>query len=503
MKKIIRVVLIIILVLGLGYFALHLFVSKKVDTALESLVEKGEITFSDYKLNLIAANFSIDSLTYFSGENTFFVEELKIKSISITEYLFNKNFKAGTLLIKEPVIKIIKKSKEESEEENSNSTDFDKMISVDEIDIENAKLIYKEDTLTKLELKDYNLGLHKIKVDAESLKRTIPFEYEHYTISGGKLSYLVSDLQTLTAESLNIKEHEVVLSDLRLLPNYSREEYVKVIPYEKDLMDLKMKSLSFYDYQFDLETERSLLDISKVTMDSVDFNVYRDKMVNDDTRKKKMYSAMLRDLPFDLNIDSLQVSNADLSYEEVQENTGKTGKIFFTNMNVDVRDLTNLDMERNDFPETIVDIDCQLWGQSPMNVTWTFKVNQPEDNFRIKGKALGIPPKSLNSFFEPAFNMNATGENIEAIYFDFYGDKKIAQGEYQMVYDDLKIEVLKKEKDQQKNKLLSFFANLFVNHENESGDDLIEVSDVERDSTRSFWNYFWNCVFEGLKKTLI
>lgn len=503
MKKSLRVFVVIITVVVVGYFAIHLFINKKVDSALSSLVEKGEITYADYDLNLIAADFSIDSLTYFSGENIFFVTELKIQNIGLGEYVLNKNFKAGNLQLKEPSIKINKKSEKDSTEKENGSNEFKKTISVDAVEVENGNLIYKEDTLTKLEWKNYNLKLSKIKVDAQSLQKTVPFEYEQYDISGGKLSYILNDLQTLSTENIKIEEEEIVLSDLKLIPNYSRKEYVKVIPYEKDLMDMKMRELRITDYKFDLESKRSLLDISKINMDSVDFKIYRNKLVKDDTRQKKMYSAMLRDLPFDLNIDSLQLHKANVTYEEVQEKTAKTGKIFFTEMNLDVRDLTNFSQQENDFPETVVDIKCQMYGQAPLDVTWTFKVDDPQDNFRIKGQAKGIPPNSLNSFFEPAFNMNASGENIEAIYFDFYGDKNIAQGEYQMVYDDLKIEVLKKEKDWQKNKILSFFANLFVSNKNNSGDQVVDVSGVERDTTRSFWNYFWNCILEGLKETLI
>src|SRR5690625_1906021 len=357
MKKFIRVLLIVVLIIVLGIFSVQFFVDKKINTALKNMENKGEITYKDYNLNLFAADFSIDSLTYFSGDNSFFVEKLKIHNIGLTEYVANKNINVGNLKLKKPTVTLIKKTKMKSAQKNKDFKVFNKSILVDDIEIEKATLIYKEDTLTKLKLKNYNIGLRKIKVDSQSLKKTIPFEYDHYNISGGKLYYLLNNLQTFTTESVNIKQEEEVMSNLRLIPNYSRKEYVKVIPYEKDLMDLKMGSLTFHNYKFDLDAKRNLLDIHKVKMDNIDFDIYRNKLVRDDPRKKKMYSGMLRDLPFDLNIDSLQVRNADLTYEEVQEKTEKTGKVFLTKMNVEVNSLTNLNMQRKDFPETVVDID--------------------------------------------------------------------------------------------------------------------------------------------------
>jgi len=499
MKRTIQFLIIFLLIISLGFFGLQIFVEKKIKSALEKLVEEDKLSYSGFNFSLIKSDFSVDSLTFFEDHQKIFSPHVRIDNIKFSKYLFKKDFKAGKVLVKSPVINLVK----HSEENKKSKETFENQLFFEEIKIEDAQLFYKEDTLTKLKLKDYSADLKKIKLNKETFKNVIPFEFESYSISGGFLWYQLDYLQTLTAEKVHLNNDQIDFEQLKVIPNYSRQEYVKVIPHEKDLMDLKIESLKLKDYKIGQENDQAFFKISKGEMQDVNFQVFRNKLVKDDPTKKKMYSQMLRDLPIGLEIENLKVKNAYLSYEEVQEETGQTGKVFFTNMNVEVNSLTNIDLERKDFPETVVSIDCNFLGAGPLEAIWTFKVNNLNDEFHIKGKGANIPPEKLNSFFEAAYNMNAKGENIKAVYFDFYGDKKIAQGEYHMVYDDLKVDVLRKTKGQEKNKIYSFFANLLMSHKNESGDQVVKVSDVERDPTRSFWNYFWNCIFSGLKETLI
>src|SRR5699024_9194829 len=199
---------------------------------------------------------------------------------------------------------------------------------------------------------------------------------------------------------------------IKLLPNYTRENYIKVIPHEEDLMDLDLRELKINDYKFHLNAEQDQFFVENISISKANFQIYRDKTIEDDHTIKKMYSEMLRDLPFGLSVDELQLRNVDLTYEEVQEKTGKTGKVFFTNMKADIKNLTNIDLDKEDFPETIVDIDCQFMGKSRLETLWTFKINDPADNISIRGKSRDIPPKVINSFSDTAFNAQIKEDKI-------------------------------------------------------------------------------------------
>src|SRR5699024_6793212 len=116
---------------------------------------------------------------------------------------------------------------------------------------------------------------------------------------------------------------------------------------------------------------------------------------------------------------------------------------------------SNIPPESADFPTTKVAIKTQFMGSSPLQVNWMFHLNDPADSFRINGAAYHIPSKAINGFLRPAFNLKAEGDGIDALYFDFYGNHRQAQGNFKMNYHDLKIEVLRKN-GRERNGVLTF-----------------------------------------------
>src|SRR5690606_41726254 len=108
----------------------------------------------------------------------------------------------------------------------------------------------------------------------------------------------------------------------------------------------------------------------------------------------------------------------------------------------------------------------------------------------------------INTFLQPAFNMQAEGTEIKDLYFNFSGNRYTANGNFKMEYDDLKIKVIKYDNKKSVNKLVTFVANLFVISENEARENDVEVEKVERDTTKSFWKNICNFIMQGLKITM-
>src|SRR5699024_3563107 len=240
---------------------------------------------------------------------------------------------------------------------------------------------------------------------------------------------------------------DAIFNKVHLAPNYSREEYVEVIPYEKDLMNMELEKLKLTGFQLNLAQDPQEFTASQVDMEDINLSIYRDKLVKDDPNDKKMYSRMLRELPIKLGIEKLNVRHANLSYEEVQEKTGKTGKVFFSDMNVEATDITNIGMEEKDFPTTTILINVQFIGEATLVKQWQSAVNNSSDEITIKGTSKNTPPETLNTFIKTAFNMKAQGENIGKLVYEFSGDSETAGGIYKMVYEDFEVEELDQEEN--------------------------------------------------------
>jgi hypothetical protein len=112
-----------------------------------------------------------------------------------------------------------------------------------------------------------------------------------------------------------------------------------------------------------------------------------------------------------------------------------------------------------------------------------------------------MPAYRLNPFIEPYLHVNATGL-IKKLDFDFKGNLVEISGTMKMHHDNLKVVIMKKNSND-KNKLLSVIANLFIKNSSDKFPKSVTVDHVKRDNTKSFFNLLWKGLENGLAKTLI
>lgn len=499
-KKILIFIGIIGVLIG-GYFTAQILIKKKIVRTLSEQKYAQYLHYDRLNFNLLQGNITLDSVSFNSVSLKFQSKGVDLKRISLLKLIFTDNIKIKSFEISQPKIKINQSKTSAKNNKKDSINNFKKEIQVETVVIENGEFTLNEENSTILKLSQFDTRLEQLKFNHETLQHKIPFVLKNYTIEGKEMSYLLNTLQTLKTKHFKIETHQADFKDFHIQPNYSREEYVNVIPYEKDLMNISIKNLHLSDYSLSIENDGQLK-AKKLLLDAINANIYRNKLVKDDPNDKELYSKMLRDLSFKLSLDTLQIQKTDLTYEEVQENTKKTGKVFFKDLKATGTNISNINMDAADFKETKFHITSQFMGNAPLTVDWVFMINDPKDRFRIIGNGAQITADDINNFFIPGMNMKAEGKPIKTLFFDFKGDAKTANGDFKMEYDDLKINVLKKNGEEQ-NKVFTAIANVFVSHKNEKHDDIIRVEDVERDTKRSFWNYLWQSVFTGLKETML
>ena len=107
----------------------------------------------------------------------------------------------------------------------------------------------------------------------------------------------------------------------------------------------------------------------------------------------------------------------------------------------------------------------------------------------------------MNSFLRPTMNVEVEGI-IKDLQYDFRGNGYNASGNMKLEYEDFKLIVLQSD-GTEKNNFLSGIANIFIN--NDGSSETLDHKEllVERDRTKSFWNYLWLCIREGALKSFI
>ena len=346
--------------------------------------------------------------------------------------------------------------------------------------------------------KQLNAQVNNVEISSKKNNSRLAVKINDYHLSATDFSYKTK-FYLMTAGDLNLSKNKALITNFAMKPMVSRAQFIKMIPVENDLYDLKFAQITATG-NWDFFSENKSIVANSVIISNANANIFRSKIPADDPKIKPLYSKMLRSIDIPMFIDDFYLKNSYLEYEEDTQKSDGPGKLTFSNFNMHVYNL-NSGKIKGKPTEVKIKIDCSFLNASPLSVNWNFNTADQSDRFRIAGRSTGIPARSVNAFIVPYMNVSATG-TIQEMLFDFTGNPKGLGGTFKLKHKDLKIAVLDKQTKEKKN-LLSAVANVFIKSTSDKFPESVVVEGVERDPTKSFFNMFWKGVEDGLKKTLI
>ncbi|MBW3522227.1 hypothetical protein [Chryseobacterium sp. NKUCC03_KSP] len=370
-------------------------------------------------------------------------------------------------------------------------------IVVRKISVKNSNITYesKDQPLT---FNDLNATVNQLELVENNAKNGIAVKVKDYALTTKNFVYK-TEFYKMNVGALALNKNKIEIDHFAMIPLVSRAQFIRIIPVERDLYDIKVNTISAKG-NWELFSENKFINATNVTVNSANANIFRSKIPADDPKIKPLYSKMLRSIKVPMYISNLNLKNSILEYEEDTPKSSGPGKLTFSNFNMNVKNLNSAKMKGR--PTNVqIKIDCMFMRSSPLSVNWGFNTADQGDRFTIAGNLDNIPATALNSFIVPYLSVSATG-TIQQMLFNFKGDPKGIGGTFNIKHKDLKISILDK-KSKQKKGFLSAVANVFIKTDSDKLPESVMVEGVERDPTKSFFNMFWRGVEDGLKKTLI
>ena len=172
-------------------------------------------------------------------------KSITITNFSIWHFLFNDIIKAHSITIDQPNIILYKKEKNTKNARKEITEPFEKIILVANIYLKEGKLaiISTVDNETILSTQKIATTIEGIVINDAILEREIPFSFDNYSIDCDSLYYKPNEFYTIKAGKIRTTNHNLHLKNLEYLPEYSRAEFVKKIPKEKDLFTIKATTM--------------------------------------------------------------------------------------------------------------------------------------------------------------------------------------------------------------------------------------------------------------------
>lgn len=469
------------------------------------------ITYKNLNVSLLTSNISANEIVIVPkaalkdaiNKNGIYakIHNVEIKNFKIWDLVFSDKLKAQSIIVQQP--KVILYSKNDKENiRNSVVKPFEKIISVSDVFLNHGdlKIINVKNNKAVLSVNNINFNLDGIVITDTTLKDKIPLKFANYTLNCDSLYYHPNDFYHIKTKRIRTTKSDLTIHNFEMLPTYSRQEFVSKLSKEKDLYTLLCDSIKVSKLNWGFNDKDLFVHCNSIALEKASANIYRSKEPPDDLSKKHLYNKLLRELKFDLKVDTLKVRNSILEYEEEKSSVFGAGKLIFNSFNLTATAI-NSGFKKTTLPDLKIKINCRFMNDCPFDVNWKFNVMDKTDGFNISGRLTNFDAYKIIPFSKPYINVTTKG-TLDEVRFNFTGNDNMSSGKFAVEYDDLKFTIYKKDNPKKKNKLLTFVAKIFVKKDTK---DKLKSTDIEvqRIPEKSFYNLLWRSVQEGLKEILV
>ena len=468
--------------------------------SLEREFPSSGLSYEDITVNVLSGNTSISNILLKRKGVRISASRVEVKDFSYSTYLRTGNIEIGLLELISPEVVVNKSDTTVTSQVAKGDGERSLMVSKFRSIGGFLRVIENDSAANSLFVSIKRIELEKVLFANKEKVGLLPFEHTFHYVESDSLYYDMNAWQSITVQHLKLTK-DLELSNFSILPKYSREQFDQIIPYEKDWIALKVENIIFKDLDLDKRNDSLFYKSPETIVENANLQIYRNKLVNEDTRIKPMYSQMLRELGVKLQLDSITVKNSKIVYEEKILESRPPAELSFHNINAGIKDLRNHNPGAEESPPTRIKAEAVFMGNSRLTLNWDFDVNSSLDEFHVSGRLAAIKAEAMNPFLKHAMNVETEGL-IESLAYNFYGNRNSARGNMQMEYHDFKVQILKDGEEKRKS-IITRLANLIIKNEAVNEDVTQENIEVERDKTKSFWNFLWLCIRDGALKTFL
>ena len=481
------------------------------------------------KLSITSLHLRYDSLQYEKLKNTgkapfvlfnVFIPEINIAGVQTPRALIDKEISGHHIELIKPVIEILyTHSGKDSMRNVPDKAIYQQilgdlnLIKLDSVVISGAQVITKNLKTGRQFVRFSNLSLLLLNVAVDSAANTdstrllfakeLNLDCEKFDWqSESKLyHYQVDGISFRSAAS------SVRMRNFFMRPAFNETAFAKKFSYQSDRFDLAIHDISLNGADFyRLLDEVVVADQMKIG--SASFKIYRDRNlpVESESKLGDYPQQLLQKVPVKFEIRHASIKNTTIVYRENSSITHQVGTVLFANSSAVISNITNRNtaIARNN--KMVVHMNAAFLNQVPLSADWTFYLGEQKGKFAVSGRSKSADATIFNPLTIPMGPAEIKSGNLKSMQFDLNGNGNGVSGRFQMIYDDFKVSLLKKEEDSvhfKKRKIASLFANIKIKNSNPSDEgDAPRVADVKlsRNIHWSMFNLVWKSLFQGVQE---
>jgi hypothetical protein len=447
--------------------------------------------------------------------------QLRITGVKTPQALLNKEVSGRRIVISDVDVTLYKLKKDTSGEDNESLQSIMyndvlsrlKFIQVDTMSLEriNFRLVNFHKHRELLSASNASVSLYNVRIDSNSVmdsshilfSQNIAASVEKVSIksNNGRYKY---DFAGIELSSFN---RSLYIKEFNLIPAFSESVFMEKLKTQNDRFDFRLANISLTQIDFSRVTSPALAADSLV-VEQGSFKIYRDLNVPRDSasRLDQYPHQVVMKIPFDVVIKKTVLRNSFIEYKERGIKSKNSGKVQFYKVNAAIDNITNEKKALAKNGIATLDFNASFLNRAPIKARVAMRLGDQQGRFTIKGSMGKIRVEELNQLTEPMGLAKMEKGTINKMEFDIAATKYHSNGTLVLLYDDLKISLLKKDDDDnsyKKKGLASFAANVIVKNANPIKDKVREAHiDYDRNLNRSFFNIIWKSIFAGIKESV-
>lgn len=463
---------------------------------LKQPIDIGRLSVSNPKVEL-----SIDENKYVAE-----IEDLMMSGLSSSMCDTDSYLKVDSVCINRPLVNIdrgagVKKGSRSLSKESVYSYvgKYAQRLDLRNVSIADADIYYTDkslkdhDLLNDQKLTNTSLSFDRLVLNAatedfevsgiafhtEDVK--IPIDSGFYSLSVGEIY-------------LSEKDSSLRINKIALKSPFSKEEFALRHPQHQDWFDVEVGNIAADRLNFQVGLKDKSLYADILSIDKVLLQNFKNQQIEVPHRIVPFIYEGLQNLPLAVTIDSVDINNFTVVYEELAKNGKTPGKIFFSGINGRISNFTNRENKKNDF--ITLRADGRFMGTADFDATWMIPVARSNDNFLLDAKVYNYDLTDLNQLITPLFPMAAVNNGyMDSLSLSISASSVDARVRMSLLYGDLGADILKEKNGvYSKHKFYSWLANVVIRNNNPrrvGGRPLTSDLYVERDPYHSIFNYLW------------
>ena len=347
-----------------------------------------------------------------------------------------------------------------------------------------------------LDVKNFTVDSTSSTKQKQFLSDVVEFGLKDYELK------LPDSLHKVYVKSLNVNTQtsSATLDSIAFNPLFPKYQFAQKVGHETDRINFSIDKAFIKNIDLRKLLSGEAVNIQKLLVNKFDVTAFRNKsaeLPQPENHRPKLPRQLLKELKLPLNLDTLEVWNSKVTYQEHAELGDTLGAITLNKMNVAVHNITN-DPKKIEAGTSIdISTNFKLMNSAQVIAFFDMPLNSENGEYYFEGIVDSMDLRKMNPILEPVAYLKIRQGKTRSMRFKVSGNDKFATGIMRFKYKRLKVTVINKG-------FVSWLANTFLVIRNNPRRLIVRKGRMfyRRDTTRSVFNYWANTLLSGVRHTI-